>query len=88
MREIRQSGLEGGGAVTIRLSLPLSNGGGLFRPHPNPLPQRRGFCSPDVVSRERGSRAAYAAVPCGQCPMAAALGARWPMLFLFTDGIP
>ena len=24
MREIRQSGLEGGGAVTIRLSLPLS----------------------------------------------------------------
>ena len=27
MREIRQSGLEGGGAVTIRLSLPLSDRG-------------------------------------------------------------
>jgi hypothetical protein len=29
-----------------------------FHPHPNPLPQRRGFCSTDVVSRERESRAA------------------------------
>ena len=32
------------------------DGRGLFRPHPSPLPQRRGFCLAEVVPRERGMR--------------------------------
>ena len=36
---------------------PTPRTGNPVRPHPDPLPRPRGFCSPDVVSRERGFRA-------------------------------